>query len=107
MFTKKWKTLKSQAEALASQTGAEIKIIIYNPDNNKKPENFHASNIIETREPGAATKMTPPLPPLPVKHSPSNPLLFNHQLISIRMQRLHHCFQHQTSQLYLEGNSAI
>ena len=34
-FTKKWKTLKSQAEALASQTGVEIKAVIYNPDNKK------------------------------------------------------------------------
>ena len=27
-FTKNWKKLKSQAEALASQTGAEIRIVI-------------------------------------------------------------------------------
>ena len=45
-FTKKWKTLKSQAEAFASQTGAEIKIIIYNLEN-KKPENFQMSNITD------------------------------------------------------------
>ena len=34
-FTKKCKTLKSQAEVLVSQTGGEIKILIYNHDNNK------------------------------------------------------------------------
>ena len=37
-------------------------------------ENFHTSNITETREPGAATKITPPLPPPPVTHSPSKSL---------------------------------
>ena len=66
--TKKWTTLKSQAEALSSQTGTEIKMIIHNPDN-KKTKNFHTSNITETREPGAATKMTPP-----VTHSPPKSL---------------------------------
>ena len=72
-FTKKWKMLKSQAEALASQTGAEIKIVIYNAD--KKTVTFHMSNITEMREPGAATKMTPPLVlPPPVTHSPSKSL---------------------------------
>ena len=105
-FTKKWEMLKSQAEVLASQTGAEIKIIMYNP-NNKKTGNFHISNITKTRELGVMTKMKPPLSPPPVTYSPSNPSLFNHQSISIHMQRLHHYFQHQTSQGYLESNSAI
>ena len=73
MFTKKWKMLKSQAEALASQTGAEMKIVIYNPDN-KKTENFHTSNITKTREPGAAIKMSPLLPPPPIMHSQSKSL---------------------------------
>ena len=39
-YTKKYNTLKSTAEALASQCRAEIKIIIYNPDN-RKTEKFH------------------------------------------------------------------
>ena len=73
-FTKKWKTLKTQAEALASQTGAEIKIVIYNPDN-KKTVTFHTSNITKMKGPGAATKMTPPLVlPPPVTDSPSKSL---------------------------------
>ena len=37
-------------------------------------ENFHTSNITETRETGAATKITPLLPPPPVTHSPSKSL---------------------------------
>ena len=66
--------LKSQAGVHASQTGAEIKIVIYNPDN-KKTVSFHSSNITEMREPGAATKMTPPLVlPPPVTHLPSKSL---------------------------------
>ena len=35
---------------------------------------MHTSNITEMREPGAATKMTPLLPPPPVTHSPSKSL---------------------------------
>ena len=66
--------MKPQAVALASQNGAEIRIVIYNPDS-KKTVTFHTSNITEMRKPGAATKMTPPLVlPPPVTHSPSKSL---------------------------------
>ena len=34
-FSKKWKAVKKLAEQLASQTGAQLKIIIFNLDNNK------------------------------------------------------------------------
>ena len=52
-FSKKWKTLKKLAEQLASQTAAQLKIIIFNPDNNKT-ETFHTQNMI--KEPGETSK---------------------------------------------------
>ena len=52
-YTKKYNTLTSKAEALASQCRAEIKIIIYNPGNGKTEE-FYTQNLLLTqrREPG-------------------------------------------------------
>ena len=46
MFSKKMETLKKLAEQLTSQTGTQLNIIIFNPDNNKtKP--FHTQNMIK------------------------------------------------------------
>ena len=75
-YTKKYNTLKSTAEALASQCGAEIKIIIYNPDNGKTEE-FHTLNLLLTqrREPGVeyvAPVVQEQL--VPTYHSPSKSL---------------------------------
>ena len=52
-FSKKWKTLKKLAEQLASQTGAQLKVINFNPDSSKT-ETFHTQNMI--KEPGETSK---------------------------------------------------
>ena len=53
MFSKKWKKLKKLAQQLASQTGAQLKIIIFNPGNNKT-ETFHTQNMM--KEPGETSR---------------------------------------------------
>ena len=44
--------MKKQAEDLAKQTGAQIKITIFNPDSKKKTITYHTSNLTEEKEPG-------------------------------------------------------
>ena len=68
--------MKSKAEALASQCGAEIKIITFNPDNGKIEE-FHTQNLLLTqrREPG--TEYVAPVVQeqlVPIYHLPSKSL---------------------------------
>ena len=70
-------TLKKLAEQLASQTGTQLNIIIFNPDNNKtKP--FHTQNMIkepwETSKPNLHIQLNQPSKQLPVTHSPSKGL---------------------------------
>ena len=49
-FSKKVKIMKKQAD-LSKQTGAQIKITIFNPDS-KKTITYHTSNLTEETEPG-------------------------------------------------------
>ena len=50
-FSKKGKSMKKQAEDLAKQMGAQIKITIFNLDS-KKTITYHTSSVTEEKEPG-------------------------------------------------------
>ena len=88
-FSKKSKGIKKYADDFAHQTGAEIKIVIYNPDN-KKTQTYYTKNVSVPfgRESKHSTveKSAAAAPPPPLVHSPFKglnlPINFHNYLLS-------------------------
>ena len=88
-FSKKSKGIKKYADDFAQQTGAEIKIVIYNPDN-KKTQTYYTKNVSVPfgRESKHSTveKSAAAAPPPPLVHSPFKglnlPINFHNYLLS-------------------------
>ena len=88
-FSKKSKGIKKYTDDFAQQTGAEIKIVIYNPDN-KKTQTYYTKNVSVPfgRESKHSTveKSAAAAPPPPLVHSPFKglnlPINFHNYLLS-------------------------
>ena len=100
-FSKKSKGIKKYANDFPQQTGAEIKIVIYNPDN-KKTQTYYTKNVSVPfgRESKHSTVKKSPAAaaaPPPLVHSPFKGLNFANQLsqlstvIFIRCSLVTHC----------------